>query len=257
MVLYFTGTGNSRYAASILSRIIGDELFSINGEMRARQENPYLARYSFESQTPFVIVSPTHCYRLPRSVESFLRDSRLLGSRKLYFFLTCGSSTGAAAAHAEGLASALGMEFMGLGSVQMPENYIALFQSPSYDDAQGILRASVSQIESCGRLIASEKPIHDSNAGNPLLTRINPLFYRIWVKDNLFRVSEDCNGCAVCEKICPALNIRMGEDDKPSWSGKCIHCMACINSCPREAIEYGRISRGKRRYLLRVDGSQK
>ena len=257
MILYFTGTGNSRYAASIVSRITGDELVSIHAEMRNRRENPYLARYSFSSRQPFVIVSPTHCYRLPRAVEEFLRDCRFVGSRKLYFLLTCGSSAGAAAVYARKLAEDMGMEYMGLGSVVMPENYIALFNSPSYDQAQGILRAAVSPVESYARLIAAEKTITDSSRGSALLSRINPLFYRFWVKDKLFRVGENCSGCGLCEKICPMVNIRMTEQDRPRWSGNCMHCMACISSCPQEAIEYGPISRGKRRYLLLADGQQK
>lgn len=258
MVLYFTGTGNSRYAASIISEITGFQLVSINSIMRERIEDPYIAKYSFQSDDSFVVVCPTHCWQMPRAVEQFLRDSRFVGSNKIYFFLTCGSSTGAAAEHAEKLCAEIGMEFMGLSSVQMPENYIAMFKIPEYDEAQGIIRASVSKIESSARLIASGKPIFDSNTGNPHLSKINPLFYRFFVKDKKYHFNEDtCNSCGLCEKICPAVNIRIDDYGRPQWKGNCIHCMACINSCPKKAIEYGRISKGKRRYLLLADGQQK
>ncbi|WP_414731746.1 4Fe-4S dicluster domain-containing protein [Anaerococcus sp. NML200537] len=33
-------------------------------------------------------------------------------------------------------------------------------------------------------------------------------------------------------------------------NGRCIHCSACISKCPRSAIEYGKKTRGKKRYLL-------
>lgn len=257
MVLYFTGSGNSRYAASIISSITGGELISINSVMRQRIEDPYIAKYSFQSDDPFVIVCPTHCWQMPRAVEQFIRDSRFVGSDKLYFFLTCGSSTGAASAHAEKLCAEIGMEFMGLSSVQMPENYIAMFKVPSYDEAQGIVRSAVSKIESSARLIASGKPIFDSNTGNPYLSKINPLFYRFFVKDKKFHSTENCNGCGLCEKVCPAVNISLNSGSLPQWKGNCIHCMACINCCPQESIEYGRISKGKRRYLLMADGQQK
>ena len=257
MVLYFTGSGNSRYAASIISGICGDELISMNYIMRQRIENPYIAQYSFESKQPFVVVCPTHCWRVPRAVEQFLRDSRFVGNNKMYFFLTCGSSTGAAAEHAEELCSELGLEFMGLSSVVMPENYLAMFKVPSYDDAQGIIRAAHSKIESCARLILTEKQIVDSNKGNVHTSKLNGLFYRVFVKDKLFGANANCNECGICEKICPMVNIRIGEKGKPQWRGNCIHCMACINSCPKEAIEYGKISHGKRRYLLMPDGQQK
>lgn len=257
MVLYFTGTGNSRYAASIISQICGDELISINSIMRQRTEDPYIAKYSFESEKPFVIVCPTHCWNIPRAVQQFLKDSRFIGSNKMYFFLTCGSSTGAAAEHAQALCAELGMNFMGLSSAVMPENYIAMFKTPSYDEALGIIRASVSKIESSARLINMEKAILDTNKGNIFLSKINPVFYRIFVKDKAFHTTENCNSCGLCEKICPAMNISIDDKGLPRWKGNCIHCMACINSCPQQAIEYGKISVGKRRYLLMPDGNQK
>ena len=257
MVLYFTGTGNSRYAASIISNICGDELVSINAIMRQRIEDPYIAKYSFESNMPFVVVCPTHCWNVPRAVQQFLKDSRFIGNKKLYFFLTCGSSTGSASELAKQLCADIGMEFMGLSSVVMPENYIAMFKTPSYDDALGIIRSSVSRIESCARLIGMEKHIYDMNKGQVWLSKLNPIFYRAFVKDKAFCTTEDCNECGLCEKICPAVNINLDDKGLPRWKGNCIHCMACINSCPKQAIEYGRMSRGKRRYLLMPDGTQK
>ena len=257
MVLYFTGTGNSRFAASIISSICDDELVSINSIMRQRIEDPYIAQYSFTSDKPFVIVCPTHCWRVPRAVEQFIEDSRFVGSSKIYFFLTCGSNTGAAEDSARELCAKIGMEFGGLSSAIMPENYIAMFKVPSYDEAQGCIRAAVSKIESCARLINVEKTISDSNKGNTKLSKLNPYFYRFFVKDKAFHSTEACDRCGLCEKICPAVNIKISDKGIPSWSGNCIHCMACINSCPKQAIEYGRRSHGKRRYLLLSDGMQK
>lgn len=42
-------------------------------------------------------------------------------------------------------------------------------------------------------------------------------------------------------------NIHL-ENGKPLWGKNCTHCMACICYCPKEAIEYGKKSRGKPRY---------
>ena len=47
--------------------------------------------------------------------------------------------------------------------------------------------------------------------------------------------------------ICPLNNIHL-ENSKPVWGKNCTHCMACICYCPKEAIEYGRKSKGKPRY---------
>ena len=42
-------------------------------------------------------------------------------------------------------------------------------------------------------------------------------------------------------------NIHL-ENGRPVWGKNCTHCMACICDCPKEAIEYGKKSKGKPRY---------
>lgn len=259
MILYYSGTGNSRYAASIIAAQAGDELVCMNDIMRDRIQNPYVAQYAFRSDRPFVFVCPTYCWRMPRIVEQFIRKSRFEGCRDAYFYLTCGSGTGAAAKHAESFCQEMEFHFMGLGSVRMPENYITLFSAPSYDDAQGIIRAAVSQIESAGRLIGMSKPIADPNEGtgiHALPTKLNTLFYKHFVNDKKYTVKDSCIGCGSCAKICPLANIVL-EDGRPVWNGNCTQCMACIGICPQNAIEYGRRSQNKRRYYLHANGTQR
>lgn len=42
-------------------------------------------------------------------------------------------------------------------------------------------------------------------------------------------------------------NIKIN-DIKPFWNGNCIDCMACINNCPRNAINIGKSTIKKGRY---------
>ena len=56
-----------------------------------------------------------------------------------------------------------------------------------------------------------------------------------------------CIGCGKCVELCPLNNIHL-ENGKPVWGKNCTHCMACICYCPKEAIEYGKKSKGKPRY---------
>lgn len=51
----------------------------------------------------------------------------------------------------------------------------------------------------------------------------------------------------MCEKICPVNNITI-ESNKPKWNGKCVDCMACINICPKKAINIGKSTIKKNRY---------
>ena len=257
MILYFSGTGNSRYAASLIQAQTGDEMICINDILRARMRQDPAARRDFHSDSPFVFVCPVYCWRMPHVVEDFLRESRFSGDLRAYFVMTCGKSSGPAGKHAEQLCKELGLRFLGMSSVIMPENYIALFDSASYDEALGMLRAAVGPLESIGRLIACCRPIEDPNTGDPrgLHTKMNENFYRLHISDKPYRVTDACTGCGSCQTICPLANIRLREG-RPVWGGNCTQCMACISFCPTNAIEYGRKTLGKRRYYLRADGSQ-
>ena len=256
MVLYFSGTGNSRFAAQRIAELCQDELVSINRISRQRILDPYNAQYAFSSEAPFVIVCPTYCWHIPRIVEDFLYESRFLGSRDMYFLMTCGSATGSAANHASDICKKLELRFMGLSSVLLPENYICLFRAPEADDAVGIIRASMAQIESVASLIAAGRTISDSNAGRSFPDFFYRLFYRFFVTDRKFIVKENCTGCGLCSRLCPTVNITM-RNNFPVWQGHCVQCQSCIAVCPVDAIEFGRRSRKKRRYYLYSDGRQK
>ena len=66
----------------------------------------------------------------------------------------------------------------------------------------------------------------------------------------MFVITDSCISCGLCERKCP-LNIITMHNDRPEWSGKtCAHCMACIQNCPVEAIEYKDITNGRTRYRL-------
>ena len=64
MILYFSGTGNSRYAAQRIAVALGDELLSINDRIKAGDTSPVT------SDERLVIVTPTYAWRIPRIVRS-------------------------------------------------------------------------------------------------------------------------------------------------------------------------------------------
>ncbi|WP_334304421.1 hypothetical protein [Paraclostridium sordellii] len=53
-----------------------------------------------------------------------------------------------------------------------------------------------------------------------------------------------------CEALYPLNNINL-KNQKPVWGNNCTHCMACICSCPTEAIEYKNNTQNKERYYLK------
>lgn len=244
MIVYFSGTGNSRYVARMLAQQLGEELFDAREAIRSGV-CPELT-----SQRPWVFVSPTYGWRIPRIFVKFIRQATFSGSREAYFAMTCGSEVGNAAQYLRPLCKAKGVRFRGLLEVVMPENYLAMFPVPEVEEAEAIVRRALPVVERGGEAIAAGEDLPTPKPGlvdRLKSTVVNPVFYGFIVKDRKFRATGACIGCGHCEAVCPLHNIRM-EAGRPRWQGNCTHCMACICDCPAQAIEYGRESVGKPRY---------
>lgn len=244
MVVYFTGTGNSRYCAQWLAHALGDEVIDsfhfIRGGTQAQ----------LASEKPWIFVAPTYGWQLPRIFESFLRSGSFSGNRDAYFVMTCGSEIGNAGAKIKPLCDQKGFHYKGVLQVVLPENYIALFDAPEQQEAQQIIAAATPTLESGAACIQNGRDFPALKVGTADRLKsgiVNAAFYRFIIKAKPFTVSDACVSCGKCAKVCPLDNVQLVEG-KPIWGAQCTHCMACICGCPTAAIEYGKASRGKPRY---------
>ncbi|MBN1599989.1 MAG: EFR1 family ferrodoxin [Chitinispirillaceae bacterium] len=62
-----------------------------------------------------------------------------------------------------------------------------------------------------------------------------------------FKSNKRCNGCRVCERVCPVENIQIVKK-RPIWLDHCINCFACYNWCPVNAITTGNYQLNTRQY---------
>jgi ferredoxin len=83
---------------------------------------------------------------------------------------------------------------------------------------------------------------------NVFFSAINKLsFSRVPKMDKDFWVDEKCNGCGLCAKVCPSANILL-DGGRPFWQGHCEQCLACLQWCPQEAVQYAKRTAEKKRY---------
>ncbi|MGA2143242.1 MAG: EFR1 family ferrodoxin, partial [Brevinematales bacterium] len=66
--------------------------------------------------------------------------------------------------------------------------------------------------------------------------------------DKYYNVSNDCIKCGICEKVCPVGNIGLDDTGHPYFKHHCEQCVACIQFCPKKAINYKDKTKNRRRY---------
>ncbi|HEY3423055.1 MAG TPA: EFR1 family ferrodoxin, partial [Methanocellaceae archaeon] len=83
-----------------------------------------------------------------------------------------------------------------------------------------------------------------STIGEGLMVTYVGKIYRFPKK---FNVTDVCNACGTCVKVCPVGNITL-INKKVIWADNCTHCMACFHWCPKTAIQIGSKSANIARY---------
>lgn len=246
MIIYFSGTGNSRYIAERIANKLHDNLLSVNDKIKENDTN------TINVNERLVIVVPTYAWRIPRIVQNWIIETKFQGVEKVWFVMDCGGEIGNAAKYNQQLCRKKNFPYMGTAQILMPENYIALFGTPEPEKARQIVSDAEPVIDRVIEQIAADQAF--SAPRNSLYDRVmsgavNILFYLFFVKAKAFHVNEKCISCGKCMKLCPLNNITL-KKEKPVWGNSCTHCMACINYCPSKVIEYGKNSLGKTRYYF-------
>ncbi len=244
MILYFSGTGNSRLVAERLASSLSDDCMNLFDRIR---NNDFSL---IESVKPLVIVTPIYAYKMPTVVEEWLTKANITGNKSVYYVHTCGAGICGAGYFNRKLSEQLHQDYKGTAAIVMPENYIVMFRAPGKEKANSIIDKALPSVNAVAEVIKNNLPLpnkHDGKIKAAGSAVVNSFFCKNVIKDNAFKAADACVGCGKCADMCVKNNIEI-VNGKPSWKGDCTHCMACICGCPQSAIEYGKLTRGKVRY---------
>ena len=233
-IFWFSGTGNSLYAAKKLSAALDIPLARITNES---PKNP-----AGGSGFKVGFVFPSYFGNLPRAVRAFVQKLEILPDTYIFAIVTMGAlGLGSIGAMKKELNSKKCSLNYGRGII-MPANYVV-----NYDPADSVKSIPKLEKNDAGfdRFAADIKMNMRSVKTFPFTA--NNLYRNIEKLDIAFTVSDKCKNCGLCVKICPAKNIGL-EKGKPQWLHQCEHCMACISWCPAKAINYGNVTQTRRRY---------
>ena len=248
MIFYFSGTGNSEWAAKQIAEALGDTVVSIGDCTRN-------GRFSFAptdgEQVGFVF--PAYFYGVPTIVLDFIQRLDLQGCGDNYTFALCASGGDPANAHTmfRRALSRKGLHLDAAFELTMPDNYILMFDllTPP-DKAARLLEAAEGSIAAIISAVAEQRQVPPkSGIGRWLKTTLAYPLYKYGRKTDRFYALADCNGCGLCARVCPCSMIEMQGRD-PAWkSGRCTQCLACLHRCPKRAVQYGKKTLTRGRYV--------
>ncbi len=239
VIFCFSGTGNSLKAAKKIAEAIPEcDIVSMGKN----------SSYNLESEYDSIgFVYPVYFAGIPVKVKEFVKNLNIKNNKNAYIFAvaTCGGSLGNGVSMLNDILKEKGYNLSYGKKLLMFSNYVVLYNMGK--DVKGKTEKSDKDIESIVSEIKNKK-INESGSQNSLLTfYYNTVAKKVHGMDKNFNISNDCIGCGICKEVCPVENIELIEN-KPVFRHKCEQCMACIQFCPKRAINYKNKTQTRRRY---------
>ncbi len=241
MILYFSATGNCKYAAVRIADATQDTIYSITDCVHKKQ-------YQFADKT-IGIISPTYDWGLPSIVKEFLQQVRLQADY-IYFIATYGTTPGATGEMAKRALKETTID--AYYSIRMPDTWTPIFDLSTPEKVAAFTRTTETEIESIIRSINSRQKNKHMQPRTPyfFVNAVAQLIYNKSVRktSHLF-VEDSCIGCGLCAKKCPVQAIVM-QDKRPVWiKESCVMCLGCLHRCPKFAIQYGKHTKRHGQYV--------
>ena len=256
MIFYFSGTGNTKWAASKLAAATREDLISIAPYMRADDSSHNLAEpFILKENERLGFVFPVHGWRVPKLVREFISKMKIqrepiqrepsdataenkakaedsLKNRPFaYCVCTAGDSIGLTIENLNEVISqnpslqALGItEVSSSYSLIMPESYIGL----PFMDVDPKEREIRKKENAAQELAVVCEEIFDRKEGINRLVKgpipwfftkvVGGFFENVLITDKRFHVEKDrCVKCGICANVCPVGDIKGGHGEYPVW----------------------------------------
>ena len=241
MIFYFTGTGNSLFAAKTLARD-GEEVISVIEAVRSKA-----FRYALKEGEPLGFVFPVYFYTVSDPVLKLVRNLTVENASFVYAVIPCGASTGAAGGFLKNELKKRGLELQRVDALVVPDGALIFYDIDAPEKMEKQLDAATKELASIKQSIDNREG--NRITGSSVLGKIGLAAYHACMSTKPFHADEKCVGCGKCASICPSGAIEM-VDGRPAWTkNKCLKCCGCINRCPVSAIQYGKKTAARVRYV--------
>lgn len=233
LMLYFSGTGNSKYIAEKFAARMNAQCHSIE------EKQDFDSLFLRNETVGFCY--PVYGSRVPRIMREFvIRHTDALKGRKLIVFCTQLMFSG------DGAAVFLDLLPKGHSGVlyaehfNMPNNLcnFPLFKVTNGDENKKVLSRAGKKLEkACDNI---EKGIVRKRGFNFLsrclgLIQGGPFPAMETAAAGSAKTDGGCTGCGICVQICPMNNLELIHK-RVVQKDNCTLCYRCVNACPEKAI---------------------
>lgn len=261
MIYYFSGTGNTRWAARQLAEATNDKLVSMSDVGLPKP-------YTLNADERLGFCFPVHGWMPPRIVRDFIAKLDITNSPNHYCYAlcTCGDNIGMTMEILQKALNAKAIKVESVFSLTMPETYVALpfmYTDPPAREHSKLDTAKLRIKEIIKAVADRECGITDTVKGPMpwVLTHvIGAFFNKYMITDRPFNVDPNrCVGCGKCAEVCPVGDIDGARGHEPQWNhdGSCTSCLSCYHHCPHHAIEYGPLTTHRGQYYFGIRNDNK
>lgn len=241
MIFYFTGTGNSLYAARALAGE-GEQVISVIDAVREKR-----FRYTLAKGEPLGFVFPVYFYTVSDPVLELVRNLTVENASYVYAVIPCGASIGPAGGFLKNELKKRGLDLQRVDPLVVPDGALIFYDIDTPEQMARTLDAAAKKLETIKDAIARREA--NRITGSAAAGKAGLAAYHACMSTKKFRADDRCVHCGKCASICPVGAITM-VDGRPRWTkDKCLKCCGCINRCPAGAIQYGKKTASRGRYV--------
>lgn len=251
-IYYFSGTGNSLAVARDISEKINGTLIPVASVIEQER---------IDSDADVIgIVFPIYDFKPAKIIGRFIPKLHHRDDAYLFAVCTYGITPGKTMRHVDTMLTSCGGKLSAGFAVQMPHNGLGsqIFSTDQHElmftawqkkcnDICDVIHDREQEVLESSNLFASVVLSGVFLKTIPILWSLaKQVITQGWNSLQYF-ADERCDGCGICQRICPVKNIAM-IDDRPSWSDHCEGCFACVHWCPQAAVQIGSLTRNMPRY---------